>query len=211
MQIDIWSDILCPWCYIGKRRFEAAVEQLDLNETVIIRYRSFELNPEAPKLDSRSLNQILSEKYGLPDTEVVAMQANVIAQAKEVGLDYHLDIAKSGNSFNAHQLLHLAWNQGKQAALKERLMRAYFTEGKAIGDNETLINLAEDVGIDRTMAQLTLIDQTYASAVRHDQQMAQQIGINGVPFFVIDMKYGISGAQPVDVFVQTLQNVKIES
>jgi predicted DsbA family dithiol-disulfide isomerase len=90
-------------------------------------------------------------------------------------------------------------------------MRAYFTEGKAIGDNETLINLAEDVGIDRTMAQLTLIDQTYASAVRHDQQMAQQIGINGVPFFVIDMKYGISGAQPVDVFVQALQNVKIES
>lgn len=204
MQIDIWSDILCPWCYIGKRRFEAALKQLDPTVEVSVRYRSFELDPSAPKVESRSLNQILADKYGLEVSQVAEMQRNVTEQAANEGLSYRLDLAKSGNSFDAHQLLHLARTQGVQQELKERLMSAYFTEGKVISDTDTLVSLAEDVGIDADVALRTLIDQTYAAAVRQDQQIASQIGISGVPFFVIDMTYGISGAQPTSVFVDAL-------
>lgn len=204
MQIDIWSDILCPWCYIGKRRFEAALKELDPTIEVNVRYRSFELDPSASKVESRSLNQILADKYGLEVSQVAEMQRNVTEQAANEGLSYRLDLAKSGNSFDAHQLLHLARTQGVQQELKERLMSAYFTEGKVISDTDTLVSLAEDVGIDADVALRTLIDQTYAAAVRQDQQIASQIGISGVPFFVIDMTYGISGAQPTSVFVDAL-------
>lgn len=211
MQIDIWSDILCPWCYIGKRRFEAALKELDPTVEVSVRYRSFELDPSAPKVESRSLNQILADKYGLEVSQVAEMQRNVTEQAANEGLSYRLDLAKSGNSFDAHQLLHLARALGVQQELKERLMSAYFTEGKAISDTDTLISLAEDVGIDADAARRTLIDQTYAAAVRQDQQIASQIGISGVPFFVIDMKYGISGAQPTSVFVDALNTALAET
>jgi len=204
MHIDIWSDIACPWCYIGKRRFEAALQQLNPEVEVSVRYRSFELDPSAPIIEPRSLTQILADKYGLEVSQVVEMQRNVSEQAANEGLSYRLDLAKSGNSFDAHQLLHLARALDKQAELKERLMEAYFCEGKAIGDRDTLVALAEEVGIDADVSRRTLIDQTYAAAVRQDQQIASQIGISGVPFFVIDMKYGISGAQPTSVFVEAL-------
>lgn len=208
MQIDIWSDILCPWCYIGKRRFEAALAQIDPKTEVAVRYRSFELDPNAPRVETRSMTQILCDKYGLEAPQVIEMQENVSRQAALEGLSYRLDLAKSGNSFDAHQLLHLARALGKQIELKERLMSAYFTEGKAIGDQDTLITLASEVGIDADLARRTLIDQTYASAVRQDEQIASQIGITGVPFFVINMKYGISGAQATSVFVEALEQMK---
>lgn len=208
MHIDIWSDVICPWCYIGKRRFESAMKQLRTEKPVTIRFRSFELDPDAPQQESRSLNQILADKYGISEEEVQRMQANVIEQALEEGLEYNLDQAKSGNSFEAHQLLHLAGKHGLQFELKERLMAAYFTEGKPIGDRDTLIELAVDVGLDRELARQTLEEQTYASAVRHDEQLARQIGVRGVPFFVVDMKYGISGAQPTEHFVEMLANME---
>lgn len=208
MHIDIWSDVVCPWCYIGKRRFEAAMKQLRTAKPVTVRFRSFELDPEAPTQESRSLNEILAQKFGISEGEVRQMQANVVAQALEEGLEYNLDEAKSGNSFEAHQLLHLAAKLGLQFEMKERLMAAYFTEGRPIGDRNTLIDLAVDIGIGRDMAREALEEQTYASAVRHDEQLARQIGVTGVPFFVVDMKYGISGAQPTEHFVEMLTNME---
>jgi len=154
------------------------------------------------------MTQILCDKYGLEAAQVIEMQDNVSRQAALEGLSYRLDLAKSGNSFDTHQLLHLTRALGKQIELKERLMSAYFTEGKAIGDPETLISLAEEVGIDADLARRTLIDQTYASVVHQDEKIASQIGITGVPYFVIDMKYGISGAQATSVFVEALEVMK---
>jgi predicted DsbA family dithiol-disulfide isomerase len=210
MHIDISSYNVIPWCYIGKRRFETALQEVDLNHEITVRYRSFELDPSAPKVESRSMTQILCDKYGLEVSQVEEMQANVSRQAANEGLHYRLYLAKSGNSFDAHQLLHLAHAMNKQAALKERLMKAYFTEGMAIGDQETLVSLAEEVGIDADLARRILIDQTYLSAVRQDEQIASQIGITGVPFFVINMKYGISGAQATSVFVEALKKAREE-
>ena len=203
LTVEIWSDVVCPWCYIGKRRFEAAVAEFEHEVDVV--WRSFELDPDAPATREHSAAEHLAAKYGMSLEQAQASHAQMTALAAQEGLEYHFDKARGGNSFNAHRLIHLAAAHGKQAEAQERVMRAYFTEGVAIGDREELVALSVDLGLDPDEARSALESDAYADAVREDERLAQRIGINGVPFFVLDRTYGVSGAQPVEMFLSALR------
>jgi predicted DsbA family dithiol-disulfide isomerase len=204
MNVEIWSDVVCPWCYIGKRRLEGALASFAHRDDVDVVWRSFQLDPSAaPTTDGDPIDRIAA-KYGLSRADAEAAQARVTANAAAVGLDFHLDKARTGNTFDAHRLLHHAHERGKQDALKERLMAAYFVEGEAIGEPDVLVGLATDVGLDAREARDVLDSGAYSAEVRHDEAEARQIGITGVPFFVIDRAYGISGAQPSELILATL-------
>ena len=211
MQVEIWSDIVCPWCYIGKRRFEDALSRFAHRDQVELTWRSYELDPRAPQRQSGTLSEILARKKGMPVAQAEAMQAQLTALAAADGLEYHFDRAQSGNTFDAHRLLHLAEAQGLQDAMKERLLRAYFTEGLPIGDPETLVTLAGEIGIDPGAARAALASDDYADAVRADERLAATLGIQGVPFVVIDGRYGVSGAQPAELFLRALETAWAES
>lgn len=204
MLIEIWSDVICPWCYIGKRRFETALSRFAQRDAVQVVWRSFELDPDAPRLRTGTLEENLSRKYGVSMAEAAAMNARVISVAREVGLEYRLEKAKPGNTFDAHRLLHLAAERdfGDQAA--ERVMHAYFCESMPVGERAALVRLAPEFGIPETEALAMLGSNAYAEEVRSDEARAAQLGINGVPFFVFDGKLGVSGAQPVEVFAGAL-------
>ena len=204
MLIEIWSDVICPWCYIGKRRFETALSRFAQRDAVQVVWRSFELDPDAPRLRTGTLEENLSRKYGVSMAEAAAMNARVISVAREVGLEYRLEKAKPGNTFDAHRLLHLAAERdfGDQAA--ERVMHAYFCESMPVGERAALVRLAPEFGIPETEALAMLESNAYAEEVRSDEARAAQLGINGVPFFVFDGKLGVSGAQPVEVFAGAL-------
>jgi predicted DsbA family dithiol-disulfide isomerase len=195
MMVEIWSDVVCPWCYIGKRRFEAALEEFAQRDAVDVVWRSFELDPESPRETQGSLNEVLARKKGISTERAAAMNTQVTMLAAEEGLEYHMDRAKLGNTFDAHRLIHLAAEHGLQGAAKERLLRAYFTEGQPIGDTETLVALGVELGLNADEARTALEGDAYASAVRADERRARMLGISGVPFFVINGKYGVSGAQ----------------
>lgn len=195
MKIEIWSDIVCPWCYIGKRRFEAALARFPHRAEVEVIWRSFELNPDAEHHAGQRLNDVLARKYGLSPVQVESMHDKMTALAAGEGLDFHLDDAQPANTFNAHRLLHLAARHHLQGALKERLMRAYFTEGRSIDDVATLLDLGTEVGLDGGEVQAVLETDTFGDEVRADERRAAQFGITGVPFFALDETYGISGAQ----------------
>ena len=210
MQIEIWSDIVCPWCYIGKRRFEAALAKFAHRDQVKIVWRSFELDPDAPRATDGSLNDMLAKKFGISPARAAAMNAHVTSLAAEEGLDYRLDQAKHGNTFDAHRLLHLAETHELQAAAKERLMAAYFTEGRSISDADSLVSLGVEIGLPADDIRATLESDAYADAVRADERRAQMLGITGVPFFVFDGKYGVSGAQPSATFLDVLEQVWAE-
>jgi predicted DsbA family dithiol-disulfide isomerase len=201
MVVEIWSDVVCPWCYIGKRRFEAAVAQFDGDVEVV--WRSFELDPGAPATREHSAAEHLASKYGMSVEQAEASHAQMTELAAQEGLEYHFEKARGGNSFDAHRLIHLAAAQGKQGEAQERVMRAYFTEGVAIGDREQLIALGDELGLEDVRAALE--SDEYADAVRADEVLAQRIGIQGVPFFVLDRRYGVSGAQPAEMLVQALE------
>lgn len=205
IKVDIWSDVQCPWCYIGKRRFEAALEQFD--GEVEVEYRSFELAPDTPVDYSGTTADYLSERKGLPIEQVHHMLANVTAIAESVGLEYHLDRAQQTNTIKAHELLHFAKSHGLQRELKERLLAAYFVESRHVGRIGDLLEIAEEVGLDPQEAERALIGGEYRAAVKADVAQAQQYGIQGVPFFVFDGKYGISGAQEPQVFLNALDQV----
>jgi predicted DsbA family dithiol-disulfide isomerase len=205
MHVEIWSDVVCPWCYIGKRRFEAALARFAHRDEVDVTWRSFELDPGAPAVRTGDPAQRLAEKYGMSREQALQANQRVTAQAAGEGLEYHLDATRSGNTFDAHRLLHLAAEHGMQGALKERLMRAYFTEGAAIGLPETLESLAQEVGIPPEDARRALASDAFAEAVRADEALAREFGIRGVPFFVLDRRYGVSGAQPADALLQGLE------
>jgi predicted DsbA family dithiol-disulfide isomerase len=205
MDVEIWSDVVCPWCYIGKRRFEEALGGFDHRDEVAVTYRSFQLDPSAPATSEGDPVDRLAAKYGMSRAQAEAAQARVTANAATVGLDFHLDKARSGNTFDAHRLIHYANSVGKQAAVKERLMAAYFVEGKPIGDRDVLLRLAVDEGLDKTAVRAVLDSDAYASDVRHDELEARQLGINGVPFFVLDRAYGVSGAQGAETLRAALQ------
>jgi predicted DsbA family dithiol-disulfide isomerase len=200
LTVEIWSDVVCPWCYIGKRRFEAAVEQFDGEVEVV--WRSFELDPGALAIREHTATEHLADKYGMSVEQAEASHVKMTELAAQDGLEYHLERARGGNSFDAHRLIHLAAAHGKQGEAQERVMRGYFTEGIPIGDREALIALGDDLGLD---ARATLESDEYADAVREDEMLAQRIGIQGVPFFVLGRRYGVSGAQPADVLVQALE------
>jgi predicted DsbA family dithiol-disulfide isomerase len=201
LTVEIWSDVVCPWCYIGKRRFEKAVEQFDRDVEVV--WRSFQLDPEAPPVREHTASEHLADKYGMSREQADANHEQMTQLAAEEGLEYHFELTRGGNSFDAHRLVHLAREQGRENEAMERVMRAYFTEGVAIGDKEALIALGEELGLENVRA--TLESDAYADSVREDEDLARRIGIQGVPFFVLDRRYGVSGAQPADILVQALE------
>jgi predicted DsbA family dithiol-disulfide isomerase len=205
MKIEIWSDVICPWCYIGKRRFEQALEQFGHHENINVVWRSFELDRNAQPQYPGTPEERLANKYGVSLQEAAAMNARVTAVAREVGLEYRLDKARSGNTFDAHRLLHFAASRdlGDQAA--ERIMQAYFSESLPVGDRAALAGLAPQFGIAEAEAMAMLESDDYADAVRADELRAAEFGVAGVPFFVFDEKSGISGAQPVATFVEALR------
>jgi predicted DsbA family dithiol-disulfide isomerase len=205
MQVEVFSDVVCPWCYIGKRRLEQALDGFAHRDDVTVTFRSFQLDPSIPKDVTVTQVERLAEKYGVSMAQAEAMNARVSGVAAGAGLDFHLDAAHPANTFDAHRLLHFAAEHGKQAELKERLMQAYFMRGEDIGDPESLADLAAEVGLDRDEARAVLASDRYADAFREDVSLARAFGINSVPFFVIDRKYGIAGAQDVAVLRDALE------
>ncbi len=211
MRVEIWSDVVCPWCYIGKRRFEAALAAFPHRDEVEVVWRSFELDPGAPQERIGDYAQMLATKYGVSVPEGQQMIDTMTAAAAQDGLDFRFDIARVGNTFDAHRLLHLAHDSGVQDAVKERLVLATFTEGEPIGDHETLVRLVSEAGVDADEARAVLASDRYADAVRADEAQARAYGISGVPFFVVDGKYGVSGAQPAEALGQVLATAYAES
>ncbi|MGI5247494.1 DsbA family oxidoreductase [Dactylosporangium sp. CA-139066] len=203
IQIEVRSDIVCPWCYIGKRRLERALKTFD--GEVSVEWRSFQLDPSTPIGDPRPVGESLAARKGLSPSQIRGMFAHVTAIAAEEGLKYDFDRARTANTLDAHRLLHFAKANGRQGELKERLMQAYFTEGADVADHAVLAELATEVGLDAVAAKQALTDGAYADEVEEDIAQARAYGINGVPFFVFDQRLGVSGAQPLEVFEQALR------
>ncbi|PRD47667.1 DsbA family oxidoreductase [Sphingobacterium haloxyli] len=205
MKIEIWSDVMCPFCYIGKRNFETALAQFPEKEHIEVVWKSFQLDPTIPEVANETQEEYLVKRKGMSIEQVKGMLENVTQSAKEAGLDYHLDKSMIVNSQKAHQLIQFAKTKGLGDEAEERLFKAFFTEGKSIADIETLTQLGKEIGLDETELQTAFTDDKYAYLVNQDIQEAQQIGVRGVPFFVIDRKYAVSGAQPAEAFLQTLE------
>ena len=211
MLVEVWSDIVCPWCYIGKRRLERALESFPERDTVEVRFRSFELDPGRAQRTDETLDRMLATKYGVSLEQARGMNERVTRAAAEEGIGFRLDVARPGNTFDAHRLSHLAREQGLEAELMERLQAGYFCEGAAIGDPEVLAGLAVDAGLEPDTVRALLASDTHASAVREDEALAAQLGIRGVPFFVIDRRLGVSGAQEASVLVGALEHATLEA
>ena len=205
LTVEIWSDVVCPWCYIGKRRFEAALERFAHREEVTVMWRSFELDPDASRDVHGTAAERLAGKFGMTPERALQLHAEMEERAAGEGLEYHMDQTKGGNSFDAHRMIHLAATYGHQADAKERLLRAYFTEGESLGVWDTLVRLMEEVGVDAEEARSALQLERFSEDVREDEALAQQLGIQGVPFFVFDRRYGLSGAQPVETMLTALE------
>jgi predicted DsbA family dithiol-disulfide isomerase len=202
MKIEIWSDVVCPWCYIGKRRLERALAEFEHAGQVEITWRSFQLNPDAPRGEAVPTGEYLARRFGPQAAEMTARVAEI---ARGEGLDFDTGRALSVNTLDAHRLLHLAADLGMADAAKERLLRAHFMEGADLSDPDTLVALMEEAGADPGRARGVLDGDEYSGDVRSDISQAQALGATGVPFFVIDRKYGISGAQPAETFLQALR------
>lgn len=205
MKVEIWSDFMCPFCYIGKRRFEAALNHFPNKEDVEVVYRSFELDPNASYKPGVSMTELLASKYGMSIEQAEASNRNITQQAAQLGLTYHLDKIIPANSFDAHRLVHFASQHDKMKEMTERLFLAYFTETRNLEDKELLADLAAEIGLSRDEASSVLNRDTFTSEVRADEEVAQRIGVRGVPFFVLGGKYAVSGAQPEEVFMDALQ------
>ena len=208
IKVDIWSDVQCPWCYIGKRKFEAGVAASGAE--VEVEYHSFELAPDTPVDFAGSPVDYLSERKGIPVPQVLEMLERVTGIAESVGLHYDYDAVHQTNTVKAHELLHYAKAHGVQLEMKETLLKAYFVDGGHVGRIEDLADLAATVGLDKADVVRSLTANEYLAAVKADVAQAAEYGINGVPFFVIDGKYGISGAQDPDTFAQALRQVQGE-
>ncbi len=204
MLVEIWSDVVCPWCYIGKRRFERALESFAHRDQVEIVWRSFELDPNAPRERTGNYAELLGRKYGMAPERAMATLQHMTDVAAEEGLEFDFGGVRPGNTFDAHRLLHLAAEHGRQDALKERMLRAYFTEGLAVGDPAVLRGLAVEVGLDEVEVAALLEGDRFADHVRADEAAAQELEATGVPFFVLDRRFAISGAQDGDVFARAL-------
>lgn len=205
MKVEIWSDFMCPFCYIGKRRFETVLNQFSHKDEVEVVYRSFELDPNASYKPGVSMTELLASKYGMSMEQAQASNDNITNQAAQTGLTYHLDKVIPANSFDAHRLVHFASKHGKMKEMTERLFLAYFTETRNLEDKEMLADLAAETGLSREEAASVLAGDTYSSEVRADEEAANRIGVRGVPFFVLGGKYAVSGAQPDEVFMDALE------
>jgi predicted DsbA family dithiol-disulfide isomerase len=206
MDVEIWSDIACPWCYVGKKRFEAALASFAHADEVSVTWRSFELDPGAPADRGLPHDELIAKKYGRSLEEVHQMDAQLTAVAAAEGIDMKLDDARSGNTFDGHRVVHLAKTLGLGEEMKERLFRAYFTEGELIADHEVLIRCAVEVGVPEDAVREVLLTERFAEEVREDELLAQSAGISAVPCFVIDRKFGASGAQPPEELLRFLEH-----
>lgn len=208
MLVEIWSDVVCPWCYIGKRRFETALRDFEGAGDVEVQWRSFQLNPNQPK-GARELSlQHLADKYGVTLEEAKAMHQRVTDLAAAEGLEYDMDRYTVINTFDAHRVAHLAKDRGLDDEINERFLKAQLVEGEVLEDADILIRLAAEVGVAEDETRRVLESDEYADEVEDDIRTARELGITGVPFFVIDRKYGVSGAQPAEVFLQALQTAR---
>ena len=208
MHVEIWSDIACPWCYVGKRRFEAALSAYEHRDEVTVTWRSFELDPQAPPQRDQDGADHLAQKYGMSRDEALAMQARMTETAAADGLEFRFDIARGGNTFDAHRIVHLAAAHGAQEAMQERIMRAYLTEGELISDHATLERLAVEVGLAADEVRDVLSSDRYAAEVRADERTAALFGISAVPFFVVDRALGASGAHPPEQLLELLRQAR---
>jgi predicted DsbA family dithiol-disulfide isomerase len=204
MQVEIWSDVVCPWCYLGKKNFEDALRQFAHRDDVDVVYRSFELDPSAAKDETTPTAERLATKYRMSPEQVQAAQQQMEQRAAQAGLTFRMSNLRSGSTWDAHRLLQLARERGLQPELVERLHRAYFTEQESVFDRASLARLTADVGLDPAEVAAVLDSDQYSAEVTADEQTAQALGATGVPFFVIDRRYGISGAQPGQVITQAL-------
>jgi predicted DsbA family dithiol-disulfide isomerase len=206
MRIDIWSDIACPWCYVGKRHLEQALERFPDARSVEVVWHAFELNPGAPReTNDGPYADRLAKKYGMSPKEAQARIDHLVDLAKKDGLSLDFERIRPGNTFDAHRIVHYAREVGLQDAVKERLLRGYLSEGEAIGRPEVVTRLAADAGLDADRVSAILASDEYAREVRTDEAEAQRLGIHGVPFFVVGGRYALSGAQPAELFGQALR------
>jgi predicted DsbA family dithiol-disulfide isomerase len=207
MHVEIFSDIACPWCYVGKRRFQEALAKYEHADEVQIVWRSFELDPNAPREETGLTIDKLKSKYGVDHDEAARMMAGAAREAATVGLEFHLDKARQANTFDAHRLTHYAATVGLQEPVLEALMNGYQVGGEYLGSTETLERLGVEAGLDREGVRAVLSSDAYAADVREDETRARRLGVNGVPFFVFDSTSGISGAQSSDYFLQALKQL----
>ncbi len=212
MQIEVWADVVCPWCYIGKRRLQSALAERGITDEVDIVHRAFQLDPTASTATAPTIDH-LAAKYGVTRDEALAMMANVTEVASGEGLDYHLDRTMTGNTRNAHRLTLWAQELDPAAAqqLLEAMYSAYFEQGRGVFSDDDLVALAAEVGLDADAARDMLAGTAYLDKVVEDQVLARTFGANGVPFFVIDRAYGVSGAQPVEVFLEAIDQARAAS
>lgn len=204
MKIEIWSDVICPFCYIGKRNFETALEQFADQKNIEVIWKSFHLDPTIPETATESYADYLVKRKGMAVEEVQGMLASVTQMASQVGLDYHLDESVIVNSQKAHQLIQFAKSKNRGNEAEESLFKAFFIEGKNIADTETLTQLGKDLGLEESELKTSFEDEKYKYEIIQDIQEAQNIGVTGVPFFVFDRKYAVSGAQPAEAFLEIL-------
>ncbi|KQS66509.1 DsbA family oxidoreductase [Modestobacter sp. Leaf380] len=205
MKVEIWSDVVCPWCYIGKRRFETALSRFEHADDVEVVWRSFQLDPSVAEGDVHPTLPALAAKYGRSEDEMRTQMTQLDALAAEEGLDYDLANGVSGNTLLAHQLLHLAAEHGRQDAAKERLLHAHFEERRSVFEVDALVELGTEVGLDGDEVRAALTDRRHLPAVQDDIATARALGATGVPFFVVDRTYGASGAQPPEQLLAVLE------
>ena len=209
MKVEIWSDVVCPWCYIGKRRFEAALARFEHRDEVEVEWRAFELDPAAESATASTgagdYAARLAAKYGTSAEQAQQMLDSMTEAAAEEGLDFHFERAVRANTADAHQVILLAAEHGVQDAVKERLLRAYFTEGEAVGDRGVLVRLAAEAGLDADEVRAALAEDRHLAEVRAEEAEAAALGVRGVPFFVVDRRYGVSGAQPAEQLLAVLE------
>ena len=211
MKVEIWSDVVCPWCYIGKRRLEAALAEFEAADEVEITWRSFQLNPDHPVGTHEAHDEHLARKLGATPEQVHQLNERVVALAAAEGLDYHFDTYVTVNTFDAHRVTHLAKALGLGLPIHERFLRAQLVEGEVLDDPDTLVRLAAEVGVPEDETRRVLAGDDYAAEVLADIDEARALGITGVPFFVLDRRYGISGAQPAALFLEALRTAHREA
>lgn len=205
MKVQIWSDIMCPFCYIGKKNFEAALEKLPFKDEVEVEWKSYQLDPELSETSgSKTINEYLAERKRMPIAQIEQMQQRIKDMGKQVGIGFNIENAIVANTFPAHKLIHFAAKSNKANDAEELLFHAYFIDGKNVADHEVLVNIAEELGLDTDQAQYVLNSDSFDYEVKQDILEARNIGVSGVPFFVLNDKYALSGAQPIDLFMEAL-------
>lgn len=210
MKIEVWSDFVCPFCYMGKRRLEAALNNFENKDEVELVFKSFELDPNAKKKYDKNIDELIAQKYGITIEQAKASNDQIVSQAKSVGLNYNFDSLIPTNSFDAHRLIHYAKSEGKMNELAERIFKGYFVDSVNISDHKVLADLASEVGLNREKTLNILKSDKYGAEVRNDEKSASELGINSVPYFVFNNKYAVSGAQPTELFLEVLNKVKKE-